>query len=222
MKKLDLSKIISVPFSDSQYVKEEYKKEQVVIHHSAGWDNARGMFDGWSRDKQRVATCVGVSDNGQIYQAFSSKYYAWHIGAGKTELEKKSIGIEICNWGQIVEVGGKYYSWVGAEVKKEKVIKYDKAFKTYSNSNFFASKGVVNKPCYLYERYTDEEVESVRQLLVFWNESYGISKIYNPDMWDVSQKALSGQNGIWTHVSYRKDKTDCHPQPELIQMLKSL
>jgi len=43
-------------------------------------------------------------------------------------------------------------------------------------------------------------------------------------MWDVSQRALSGEPGIWTHVSYRQKpgKTDCHPQPELIEMLKTI
>ena len=41
-------------------------------------------------------------------------------------------------------------------------------------------------------------------------------------MWEVSQDALCGKPGIYTHVSFRKDKSDCHPQKELIQMLKEL
>jgi hypothetical protein len=35
-------------------------------------------------------------------------------------------------------------------------------------------------------------------------------------------KALSGTPGVWTHVSYRADKSDCHPQIELINALKEL
>jgi hypothetical protein len=62
----------------------------------------------------------------------------------------------------------------------------------------------------------------VRKLLIFWNERYGIPLDYNQDMWALSSKALSGQDGVWTHVSFREDKSDCHPQPELIEMLKSL
>jgi len=57
---------------------------------------------------------------------------------------------------------------------------------------------------------------------VFWNEKYKIPLDYNPTMFDVSQEALSGKAGIWSHTSFRKDKSDIHPQPELIQMLKSL
>jgi hypothetical protein len=33
---------------------------------------------------------------------------------------------------------------------------------------------------------------------------------------------LRGDKGIFTHVSYRKDKRDCHPQKELVEILKSI
>ena len=56
---------------------------------------------------------------------------------------------------------------------------------------------------------------------MFWNDRYNIPLEYNQDMWDVSINALKGAPGIWTHVSYRSDKSDCHPQPELIEMLQS-
>ena len=48
------------------------------------------------------------------------------------------------------------------------------------------------------------------------------SKDYKKDMWDISRSALSGSPGIYTHVSYRKDKSDCHPQKDLIENLKNL
>ena len=41
-------------------------------------------------------------------------------------------------------------------------------------------------------------------------------------MWDISPNALSGINGIYTHVSYRSDKNDMSPQINLIEMLKTL
>jgi hypothetical protein len=41
-------------------------------------------------------------------------------------------------------------------------------------------------------------------------------------MFDVSKEALSGESGIWSHTSFRSDKSDIHPQGELIKMLKSL
>jgi hypothetical protein len=41
-------------------------------------------------------------------------------------------------------------------------------------------------------------------------------------MWDLSNDALAGKKGVYTHVSFRTDKSDMHPQPELIEMLKNL
>jgi hypothetical protein len=58
--------------------------------------------------------------------------------------------------------------------------------------------------------------------LAYWNEKFGIPLDYNADMWDVTNNALDGKPGIWTHNSYRTDKSDCHPQPELIKMLQTL
>jgi hypothetical protein len=41
-------------------------------------------------------------------------------------------------------------------------------------------------------------------------------------MFEFSSDAIDGKPGVWTHVSFRKDKSDCHPQPELIDMLKTI
>lgn len=235
MEVLDLkNRIINVIFPKDQYVEKEYKKKQIVLHHSAGWDNAQGMFDYWSSNKERVATCVGIDDIGKIYQGFSSKYYAWHVNVGphgnklpaifskyKTAnnslaIEQHSIGVEICNWGGLTLIDGRFHAYASSAVTgssgkfiivpKEKVIENPIGFRGY----------------YFFERYTDQEIESLRKLLYYWCDLYNIDKSYNPGMWDICEDALSGKQGIWTHASYRTDKSDCHPQPELIQMLQSL
>ena len=41
-------------------------------------------------------------------------------------------------------------------------------------------------------------------------------------MWEVSKNALSAVPGLYTHNSYRKDKSDISPQSKMIEMLKSL
>ena len=38
----------------------------------------------------------------------------------------------------------------------------------------------------------------------------------------LNSAALTGKPGLWTHVNFRGDKSDCHPQPQLIEMLISL
>ena len=47
------------------------------------------------------------------------------------------------------------------------------------------------------------------------------SKIgFNP--FELNQNALDGYPGIWSHSNVRIDKSDVFPQPELINLLKSI
>lgn len=230
-KELPNDLITTVSFPEDQFVKVEYNKKQIVLHHSAGWDYANGMIDWWKSNKERVATCVGIEDSGKIYKIFDSKYYAWHInilsaknnipftkyrrGAHALMLERHSIGVEICNWGGLTLINGEFHTYaskgvtgIGGKivVPKSKVQHYPNKFRGYE----------------FYERYTDAEIESLYKLISYWCDFYGIDKSYKENMWDINESAIRGDSGVWTHVSYRSDKSDCHPQPELIEMLKAL
>ena len=41
-------------------------------------------------------------------------------------------------------------------------------------------------------------------------------------MFHVSMSALKGVSGIYGHCSFRPDKTDIHPQPDMIEMLEKI
>lgn len=224
--KLAKPNIIQVAFPDSQYKKEITEKVGWVLHHSAGRDQAKNMFKFWELDKQgAVATAYGIEDTGAIYEGFDGfKYWAHAIGltvagnnlpkhllkyhtfTNNVFLNKRYIQVEICNWGALVEKSGKYFSWAGEEVPKDKVQIYDKPFR---GSRFF-------------EKYTEKEIEALRNLILWYHQEYGVSKKYNTEMWNISEKALQGAEGIWGHTSFRTDKSDVHPQPELIEMLQNL
>ena len=86
---LDTSKIKQVPLSETQYYKEATEKKQIVIHHTAGNSSGPGTIKMWDKDDRgRIATCVVISGkgvskdtyDGEICQAFSSKYWAYHLG----------------------------------------------------------------------------------------------------------------------------------------------
>jgi len=226
MANLDLSKIKQVPLSSSQYVKEETKKLQIVLHHTAGNSSGPGTINMWNNDDRgRIATCVTISGkglskdtfDGQICQAFSSRHWAYHLGIKPDvfranglpyrSLDPLAIGIEICNWGPLEKRGDKFYNYVNRLVPADQVCELDKKYKGHK----------------YYHAYTDAQIESVRQLLVYWNKVHGIPLDYNEaDMWNVSQNALKAVPGVYTHNSYRKDKSDISPQPKMIEMLKSL
>ena len=220
LKKLDLKGIIQVDFPDDQYYKYQTDKNQITLHHTVSGQGVNGDIAWWRSTAARVATAIIVGWDGKIYQCFSTKYWGHHLGcktSNNTALNKAAIGVEIDAWGGLVRNGRGWYP-----------AKWDSNLKKFvANKNVQPIQNVQTYPngfrgFYGFEKYTDEQIESVRQLLVFWGERYGIPLDYHEDMWDYSEKAMKGTSGIWTHVSYRKDKSDCHPQPELIQMLKSL
>jgi len=213
-----------VPFGSNQYFQDAVKKHQIVLHHTAGNSSGVATINGWNADDRgRIATCVTISGkgkstiDGEICQAYSSRFWAYHLGI-KPEvfaarnlkhlpLDKHSIAIEICNWGGLDKVGDKYYNYVDREVLAEDVCILDEPYKGHK----------------YYHAYTDAQIESVRQLLLYWGELYGISLKYDyTRLFTVNNDALTMVNGLYTHNSYRKDKSDVSPQPKMIEMLKSL
>lgn len=214
--------IKQVAFPESQYIKEEHPKKQIYLHHTAGNASGENVFQGWAGNKERIATCVSISGkgsntvDGQIIQGFSSKYWAYHLGLKEStfqsvgvpyqSLDKISIGIEICNWGQLTEKNGKFYNYVNKVVPADEVIKLDKPYKKHQ----------------FFHNYTDAQIASVKDLLLLWNNKYGIPLDYNEDIWDITPRALKGEKGVFTHNSVRRDKVDIYPHPKMIEMLKSL
>lgn len=233
---LNLSTIKSIDFPKEQFYPEETAKSQICLHHTASGRGTDGDWRSWISNPERVATCVIIDHNGQINQLYNSKFWGHHLGVQQSvfdehgikesnnrKLNQTCIGIEIDSWGPLVFHDGEYRSYTGTKVAKEEVVVYEQPFKTLpGKGTYFEKIGAAGEACHMYQRYSDEQIISVAQLLELWGNGYNIPLTYNESMWDVSLDALRGKAGIWTHVSYRSDKNDCVPQLELIQMLKSL
>ncbi|NBN88579.1 MAG: hypothetical protein EBV32_05790 [Proteobacteria bacterium] len=106
----------------------------------------------------------------------------------------------------MVEKDGKYYNYVGGVVDKSEVTWLNKPFKNHKT----------------WHKYSDKQIESLRELLLYLGETYGISLKYNDDIFSLNTRALKGENGLFTHNSVRVDKSDVYPCPRLIEMLKGL
>ena len=224
---LDINKIIQYPLKSGQYFEEEHPKSQIVIHHTSGSSNPFFVIDGWNNNIDKIGTPFVISGkpkagettykDGDIIQCFSSKYYAYHLGIPSSvfqkynipyqRLDKTSIGIELANWGYVMkQKDGTFKNYVGGTVPNEEVVDLGKEFRGYQ----------------YYHRYSDLQLASLKDLLIYLCDKYKISKKYNEGMWDINQACLNGTNGIWNHTSCRNDKFDCSMQPHLIEMLKSL
>lgn len=203
-----------IKFTD--FYAQVHEKSQVYLHHTAGAAEGERQFSFWQHDPIKVATCVCISRDGEVVQGYSSKYWAYHLGMSKRHfnvfdlpyknLDRTSIGVEICNWGWLTKKGDDFYTYVGSLVPSHRVMKLNQPYRGHQ----------------YWEDYTDEQIESVRKLLLLWKDRYGIDVSYNEDIWDVSKRALKGENGVFTHNSVRPDKTDVYPNPKLVAMLKGL
>ena len=215
---LKYEEIIQEDFPENLYFKEQTKKKQIVLHHTVSGRGVGGDINWWKQNPQRIATSIIIDWKGNIHQLFSSRYWAHHLGVrapNNRALNMASIGIEIDAWGGLVKYNRKWYParWDGNKHVANTRAKPIEDIQIYSHPY---------RGFYGYEKYTDEQIESVRKLLVYWGDVHNIPLHYNETMWDINVDALNGEPGVWSHTSYRADKSDVHPQPELIEMLKSL
>jgi N-acetyl-anhydromuramyl-L-alanine amidase AmpD len=199
--KLDISKIKQARLKESQFFAELSLKTQIYLHHTAGGGNAEAVSRYWNGNTERIATAFIIGADGLIVQCFSSKHWAWHLGVGQkefkaqgvpyTNLNKTSVGIEVCNWGYLKEKNGHFYNYVNAPVPDSMVTTLETPYKGYKH----------------WYKYTDAQIESTRQLLVYLCETYDIPKEYRSEIFGLDKEAFKNTKGIYTHNSVRKDKS---------------
>ena len=210
LKPLDLSDDDLQMVDWDRYYKEKFEKQQIVLHHTVSGPGIRGDLATWKKYKSNIATCAILDRDGTINQLFSSKFWGYHLGAGKSWLDKHSIGVELDNWGQLEEKNGKLFTVYDSHVDVP-IVHYPKGFRGEQ----------------IFETYPIAQLRALGELLLLWNKRYRIPLTYNEEMWDVSERALDGEPGVWAHVSYRpwpssKNKWDVHPDPNLITMLRTV
>ena len=212
-------KINQIPnFPANQYFKQEMPKKILVIHHTVSGAGIEGDVNWWKTTPERVGTPYIIARDGQIYQLFEDKFWIHHLGVkqfmlnqfgskvSNDRLNQLSIGIELDNWGGLVKKNGKWFNYSGGEVKAENVQEYPNGYRGY----------------FAFEKYSKTQIDSLKKLLSSLALKYQIPTGYNSNIFEFNGNALKGTHGIWSHTSFRPDKSDCHPQPELINMLKNL
>lgn len=210
--------INKIEFPDHQYFKLEMPKKIIVLHHTVSGNGIEGDVSWWKKTPERVGTPFIIDREGEVSQLFDEKYWIHHLGIRQHQLNQfqsqvtnqrlneLSIGIELDSWGGLVKKNGDWYSYTGSKIECKNVQEYPRGYRGW----------------YAFEKYTEKQIEALEELLQLLTEKHGIKKDYYPEMFDFNEKALKGYHGIWSHTSYRPDKSDCHPQPELIEMLQKL
>jgi len=207
----------------------EYKQgpinaEWLFLHHTAGWHNPYKTIDNWANDSRgAVATefvlggpsVKGNDDkyDGEMVQAFPHGDYGWHLGKnGSQKMHINSVGIEVCNFGYVVN--GKTYA--GTTVADSQIVELSKEFRGHK----------------LWHRYSDAQIEALHKWILWIAERDSIDvraglpaliKEKGADAFEFNEDAYYGRvKGLWTHTNIRKDKVDMFPQQELMDMLVNL
>lgn len=225
--------------TDEEYNKVEVRKETIYLHHTAGGSRPDWSIGAWEKDYLKDKKGNPVLDkngnmiplkvgtqyvigrkssstgdtlwDGKILRAFDDRYWAYHLGitTKNDELNSKSIGIEICNYGPLtIGKDGKFYNYVNKPIMESEVVELETPFRGYK----------------YWERYTDSQIESTRKLILYLQNRWGIEiekGIYNEKWFDYDTKWFTN-GGLRSHTQVRRDKFDIFPQKEMIQMLNSL
>ena len=200
----------------TKYYSKKYPKRQVYLHHTVSPNsrsiNKKGISGDvahWLKQKYNLGTYCIIDADGTIYQLFGPSYWAYHLGTRDRSLNWYSVGIELDSLGPLIKVDDRFTS------------------KAYPNKFYVEASNVTYYPLgyrgnYYYESYTTQQIASLKKELQMLNKRFEIPLFYDDSIWDLSKVALAGSPGIFSHTSVRSDKSDVHPQPELITMLKSL
>lgn len=206
-----------------QYFEGPTKKQWLFLHHTAGWHNPINTISQWGRDTRgEIATefvlggqSVKGNDNsfdGMVCQAFPSGGWAWHLGTGRGTMHSNSVGIEVCNFGQLKD--GKTY--VNVEASKDQICELAKPFKGYK----------------FWHNYSDKQIETLKELILYIANRDNIDvrkglpemiRVKGVDAFDFCNPThVSKYPGLWNHTNVLNGKVDMYPHPKLIDMLLSL
>lgn len=228
---VDGLKIYKRYLDSDQFVTDQgkTKKETVFIHHTAGRGNPFKTIENWNLDNRgRIATqyCIGrtsiegdESNNGVVVESFPDEFFAWHLGSvGSKRMHSHSIGIELNNWGWLTEKNGKFYNYVNIEIPIDQVTDLGEKFLGYRYYHSYTKEQMISLNLLLKEIVRRHPNVNLNNGLTEWIKNESPNTAFG-----FKQDAYNGRiKGLLTHTNVRKDKTDCPPQPLLVEMLKNL
>lgn len=228
--------IVDHSLFDGAYYDQEHPKDSLFIHDSNGHYRPDWLIESWGRDRKTSTNKIrsanafvigGIDPSGKgdkkydglVYRAFDEEMWSHHLfikAKNNTFLNQKSIGIEICNYGPLTKTkSGDFYTHTSIKVAKSQVTELENPF-----------RGIR-----YYHSYTKSQINSLKNLIIYLSEKYeidlkrGIKKEMDSfgeyGGFELSDNALKGGQGLWSHTNVRADKLGCFPHPDLIKVIQS-
>lgn len=210
-----------------EYVEGPIQNEYIFLHHTAGNANPYRCIDHWGRDTRgRIATefvLGGINHrngndeyDGVMVQAFPEGCQGYHLGrTGSGFMNRHSVGLEICSMGYLNSKGMTTY--VNSKCVEDQIVELPEMFKGYLHWHKYSEEQI--KATEKWIRYVGERDQiDIRLGLKQFIKKYGPTKGF-----EFQEDAFYGKvRGLLTHTNVRKDKWDCFPQPDFVDMIMSL
>ncbi len=210
------------------YEAEPVKKDQIVLHFTVG--NLKSDINKLTPQKKgepkwRVSVPFLVARDGQVIRLFNERYWSHHLGkgtiGGNEYSSKRSIAIELSNYGPLIKVGNNLET-VYSRPKKDpnhidvycsldETARYVKLKKPFKGYQYFAT-------------FTDEQYESLIQLLRILTEKYDIPREFLDESLRYQAHELTANfNGILSHLNFRPTgKWDIGPAFDWDRIIKGV
>ncbi len=189
-----------------KFFSENTPKNMIMLHFTAG-STASGAIASWKSQAIKIGTPYILDLDGTVYEVFDPKGWAYHLGvtgkmAQNHKHDKRSVAIEVVNFGPLKLKNGILYSWpnnynnVFCNITDKD--KYVKA--SYRGFDYFAAFPQVQK---------DALVELVKKISTDFNIPMTLPPTEKMDQFDLN--FFDNWNGIASHQNFRPDKFDMGP-----------
>lgn len=137
----------------------------IVIHYTAG-GSVESAVSTFTDPAKQVSAHFIIGRNGAVTQLVPLDTVAWHAGAsswrGSTNVNNRSIGIELVNWGLLTHENGIWCSWSKTKVPDSQVkVVGGYHWQTYTESQIKACIDVVR---YIQKVYPNCEIVGHSQI----------------------------------------------------------
>lgn len=190
----------TIRLEEKDYIPTETKKDLIVLHHTVG-ATALSTINYWKTDpkRKRIATAYIIERNGEIFEVFDPKFWAFHLGIKGTggSLDKRSIGIELASEGGLIQRDGKLYC-------------FDKVSERTLFKEEYYDYGIPWRGYRFFDAYSNAQILSVIELVNTLVKNYGVPRKTPANHFDYNAGYLQFA-GILGHHHLRADKSDLHP-----------
>lgn len=189
-----------------KFFAEKNKKNLIMLHFTAG-STASGAFQSWITQKIQIGTPYILDKDGTVYEIFDPKCWAYNLAvtgpkAQSWKHDKRSVAIEVVNFGPLKKVGDVLYAWPGNYTMKWCTIaETDKYVKSsYRGFDY-------------YDAFTPAQKIALVELVNKISVEFGIPKTLPP----VEKRGVfdldfyDNWTGIASHQNFRPDKFDIGP-----------